>query len=109
MEFVRSSPAPRRDCTLGPRDQINQITSFIDASNIYGSTAEEQGELRLMKSGEEGFDDDDDDDNDDDDGDDDVGEDDCDDAQCLLQHKHHKKGEKPSGLAIEGGNNLTKY
>ena len=51
MEFVRSSPAPRHDCSLGPRDQINQITSFIDGSNLYGSTAEEQHELRLMEKG----------------------------------------------------------
>jgi len=51
MEFVRSSPAPRPDCALGPRDQINQITSYLDASNIYGSTAEEQHELRLMAKG----------------------------------------------------------
>lgn len=46
MEFARSSPAPRRDCSLGPRDQINQVTGFIDASNVYGSTAEEQKALR---------------------------------------------------------------
>ena len=52
MEFVRSSPTPRHDCSLGPRDKINQITSFIDASNIYGSTAEEQHGLRLMKKGD---------------------------------------------------------
>ena len=51
MEFVRSSPAPRPDCALGPRDQINQITSYLDGSNIYGSTAEDQHELRLMAKG----------------------------------------------------------
>ena len=52
MEFVRSSPAPRPDCSLGPRDQINQITSYLDASNIYGSTKDEQDSLRLGRFGE---------------------------------------------------------
>lgn len=42
---------PRRDCSLGPRDQINQITSFIDASNVYGSTPDDQHSLRLLKKG----------------------------------------------------------
>ncbi|XP_023335820.1 chorion peroxidase [Eurytemora carolleeae] len=51
MEFVRSSPGPRRDCSLGPRDQINQITSYIDASNVYGSTPDDQHSLRLLKKG----------------------------------------------------------
>jgi hypothetical protein len=51
MDFIRSSPAPRQDCALGPRDQINQITSYLDGSNIYGSSAEEQHELRLMAKG----------------------------------------------------------
>ena len=51
MEFVRSSPAPRSDCSLGPRDQINQITSYLDASNIYGSTKDEQDSLRLGRFG----------------------------------------------------------
>ncbi len=74
MEFVRSSPAARPDCSLGPRDQVkfstlhliraalnsviafepkmNQVTNFIDASNVYGSTEEEQDSLRLFDSGE---------------------------------------------------------
>ena len=51
MEFVRSSPGPRPDCSLGPRDQINQITSYLDASNIYGSTKDEQDSLRLGRFG----------------------------------------------------------
>jgi hypothetical protein len=53
MEFVRSSPAPRKDCSLGPRDPINQVTSFIDASSIYGSTIEEQQALRLGRIGKD--------------------------------------------------------
>ena len=46
MEFVRSSPAASRDCSLGPRDQMKQITSYLDASNVYGSTDDETNELR---------------------------------------------------------------
>jgi hypothetical protein len=51
MEFVRSSPAPRADCPLGPREQINQITSFLDGSNVYGSNELQQRHLRLFKHG----------------------------------------------------------
>jgi peroxidase len=36
MEFVRSMPAPRESCNFGPREQINQITAWQDASNVYG-------------------------------------------------------------------------
>ncbi|KAJ8305385.1 hypothetical protein KUTeg_015930 [Tegillarca granosa] len=34
-----------------PREQINEITSYIDASNIYGSTVKESDKLRLFKDG----------------------------------------------------------
>ncbi|ROT69525.1 hypothetical protein C7M84_012292 [Penaeus vannamei] len=50
MEFVRSSPAPRANCALGPRDQINQVTSYIDASNVYGSDDHEMAQLRLWEA-----------------------------------------------------------
>ena len=51
LEFVRSSPAASRDCSLGPRDQMNQITSYLDASSVYGSTDDETDELRLFEDG----------------------------------------------------------
>ncbi|XP_046489875.1 peroxidase [Neodiprion pinetum] len=36
MEFVRSAPAPQ--CRIGPRQQLNQVSAFIDASVVYGAT-----------------------------------------------------------------------
>lgn len=53
LPFVRSVPA----CKCGsveeslPRNQINQITSYLDASNVYGSTNEHAKSLRLLKGG----------------------------------------------------------
>lgn len=35
MEFVRSAAAPT--CRLGPREQLNQASSFLDGSVVYGT------------------------------------------------------------------------
>ncbi|XP_035230877.1 uncharacterized protein LOC118202791, partial [Stegodyphus dumicola] len=51
VNYVRSSNAPRAGCTLGPREQINQVTSFLDGSAIYGSSEEEVRRLRAYKRG----------------------------------------------------------
>ena len=51
LNFVRSVSAPALDCGFGPREQSNQITHWIDASNIYGSNEEVTEKLRLKEGG----------------------------------------------------------
>ncbi|KAK0090813.1 hypothetical protein PV325_003833 [Microctonus aethiopoides] len=54
MEYSRSTPHPgsfNQDCRLGPRQQLNQATSFLDLSPIYGSSEEKAIELRTGNGG----------------------------------------------------------
>ncbi|XP_023315879.1 chorion peroxidase-like [Trichogramma pretiosum] len=49
MEFVRSAPAAQ--CKIGPRQQLNQVTSFIDGSQIYGADLKTARGLREFSKG----------------------------------------------------------
>lgn len=55
MEFTRSSAVCGSGSTsvffdsITPRQQINQITSFIDASNVYGSSEKDAHDLREIE------------------------------------------------------------
>ncbi|XP_054015508.1 uncharacterized protein LOC128896281 isoform X1 [Hylaeus anthracinus] len=49
MEFVRSAGAPQ--CKIGPRQQLNQVTAFIDGSAIYGSDVSMARDLREFSGG----------------------------------------------------------
>lgn len=49
MEFVRSASAPV--CNLGPREQLNQVSAFLDGSVVYGPNLNMTTELRSMQGG----------------------------------------------------------
>lgn len=50
MNFVRSAPAPTN--RLGPREQYNQATAYIDGSVVYGATEDKARSLRTFDNGE---------------------------------------------------------
>uniref|UniRef100_A0A183H7U6 Peroxidasin n=1 Tax=Onchocerca flexuosa TaxID=387005 RepID=A0A183H7U6_9BILA len=51
LPYVRTATSPRENCSLGPREQVNQATSFLDASHIYGNTVERANKLRAYRDG----------------------------------------------------------
>ena len=51
MNFVRSMPAPQLSCSFGYGEQMNQITHFLDSSNVYGSDDEDVKNLREYTGG----------------------------------------------------------
>ncbi|OTF80786.1 hypothetical protein BLA29_003300, partial [Euroglyphus maynei] len=51
INFVRSAPAVNPKCKFGPREQLNQLTSYIDGDNIYGPSLQQESRLRQFKGG----------------------------------------------------------
>ena len=54
LSFIRAGVScvrPLGGPLFGPRQQLNQITHWIDASNVYGSLPEEEQELREFRNG----------------------------------------------------------
>ncbi|XP_046342548.2 peroxidase-like [Haliotis rufescens] len=51
LNFVRSVQVANTNCGIIPAEQMNQLTAYIDASQVYGSTEEEQHELRADTGG----------------------------------------------------------
>ena len=51
MEFARIVPSLKAGCPLGPRNQANQISAYIDGNFIYGSSQERASSLRAKKGG----------------------------------------------------------
>ena len=51
LNFVRNSPSPRPGCTLGPREQNNVLTHYMDGSMVYGSDDDRAASLRLKEKG----------------------------------------------------------
>lgn len=51
MNFVRSLQSSALDCNVGPRQQINQNTHYLDGSAVYGSDQNTMNLLRLRTDG----------------------------------------------------------
>ena len=52
MSFARSLTAPDLNCGLEERQQMNQITHWLDLSAVYGSTNHEVETLRKKQGGQ---------------------------------------------------------
>ncbi|XP_049961570.1 uncharacterized protein LOC126481680 isoform X1 [Schistocerca serialis cubense] len=50
MEFVRSAPAPT--CSFGPREQMTQVSAYLDGSVVYGNQADLANSLRSFVGGQ---------------------------------------------------------
>lgn len=51
LEFLRSAPAQRIDCVLSWREQLNQATSYLDASTVYASNPRTADSNRIFRDG----------------------------------------------------------
>lgn len=51
VPYTRMTPAPRLQCQLGPREQMNMVTSYLDASTIYGSSLLQADKLKDSTTG----------------------------------------------------------
>ncbi|CAH1238987.1 PXDN [Branchiostoma lanceolatum] len=52
LEFPRSIQSPNEGCSMGQRQQFDQVTAFVDASNVYGHSEEDMNNLSLRDEGE---------------------------------------------------------
>ncbi|PAV72368.1 hypothetical protein WR25_17025 isoform A [Diploscapter pachys] len=51
IPHVRSMIAPRTDCGLGAREQVNLASSYLDGSAVYGSNQDRAKQLRTFRNG----------------------------------------------------------
>ena len=51
INFVRSVPIPNLECSGSPIEQLNQITHWLDNSNVYGSLPEVAKSVRSNQDG----------------------------------------------------------
>ncbi|XP_053406662.1 peroxidase-like [Mercenaria mercenaria] len=55
MNFVRSVAGHSDNCDIGRRNQLNQATSYLDASFLYGHNDEDANIIRSFRNGKLGF------------------------------------------------------